>query len=93
MNSGPVVDSCGYRLLIRRAILKSTIISLSISADEFERLYRGTAKEVIAYSFEGLRIRFPANILRPYVLHSGVHGIFQIDFDEENRFQAIKRLR
>lgn len=74
-------------------ILKSTIVSLSIPADEFERLYRGTAKDVFAYSLEGLRIRFPATILRPYIRHSGIQGIFQIDFDHENRFVGIKRLR
>ncbi len=72
--------------------MKSTVIALSIPADEFERLYRGTAKEVLAYSTDGKRIRFPAGILRPFVLHSGVKGVFQIDFDEDNRFKAIKRL-
>lgn len=73
--------------------MKSVIVSLAISADEFQRLYQGTAKEVLAYSTEGQRIRFPAGILRPFVLHSGVYGVFQIDFDKENRFKAINRLK
>jgi len=72
--------------------LKRVIVHLTISADEFQRLYQGTAKEVLAYSTEGLRVRFPAGILRPFVLHSGVNGVFQIDFDDDNRFKAIKRL-
>lgn len=72
--------------------VKSIIVSLAISAEEFQRLYQGTAKEVLAYSIDGLRIRFPASILRPFVLHTGIKGLFQIDFDDDNRFQAIKRL-
>lgn len=73
-------------------MLKSIIVNLSISAEEFQRLYEGNVKTVFAYSIDGRRIRFPANILRPFVLHSGVQGTFQIDFDEDNRFSSIARL-
>ncbi len=73
-------------------MLKSIIVNLSISAEEFQRLYEGNVKTVFAHSIDGRRIRFPANILRPFVLHSGVQGSFQIDFDEDNRFSSIARL-
>jgi hypothetical protein len=73
-------------------LLKSIIVNLSISTDEFQRLYEGNAKTVFARSIDGRSIRFPAGILRPYVLHNGIRGTFQIDFDEENRFQSILRL-
>ncbi len=73
-------------------MLKSIIVNLSISTDEFQRLYEGNAKTVFARSIDGRSIRFPAGILRPYVLHNGIRGTFQIDFDEENRFQSILRL-
>ncbi len=73
-------------------MLKSIIVNLSISAEEFQRLYEGNVKTVFAHSIDGRRIRFPANILRPFVLHSGVQGTFQIDFDEDNRFSSIARL-
>jgi hypothetical protein len=72
--------------------LKSIIVNLSISTDEFQRLYEGTVKTVFAHSVDGRSIRFPAGILRPFVLHNGVHGRFQIDFDDEHRFQSIRRL-
>lgn len=72
--------------------MKSVVISLAISAEEFQRLYEGSAKTVLAQSMDGRSIRFPANILRPFVLHTGVRGRFQIDFDEDNRFSSIKRL-
>nr|WP_255482097.1 DUF2835 domain-containing protein [Cellvibrio sp. KY-GH-1] len=67
-------------------------MNLAISAEEFQRLYEGSVKTVFAHSIDGRSIRFPANILRPYVMHSGVRGTFQIDFDDENRFKAINRV-
>jgi hypothetical protein len=67
-------------------------VSLAISTEEFQRLYEGSVKTVFAHSIDGRSIRFPAGILRPFVLHNGIRGTFQIDFDDENRFQTIKRL-
>lgn len=72
--------------------MKTIIVNLAISADEFQRLYEGNVKTVFAHSIDGRSIRFPAGILRPFVLHSGVRGTFEIEFDEDNRFKAIKRL-
>lgn len=72
--------------------MKSIIVNLSISAEEFQRLYEGNVKTVFAHSVDGRSIRFPAGILRPFVLHNGIRGTFQIDFDEDNRFQSIQRL-
>lgn len=76
----------------RVIFLKSIIVDLSISTEEFQRLYEGNVKTVFAHSIDGRSIRFPAGILRPFVLHSGIRGRFQIDFDEDNRFQSINRL-
>jgi len=67
-------------------------MQLRISSDEFQRLYEGTAKEVSARSIDGRRIRFPANILRPFVTHLGISGIFCIHFDDNNRFQRIEKI-
>jgi len=72
--------------------LNSIVVSLFISVEEFQRLYQGSAKTVHAQSVDGRSIRFPASILRPFVLHNGVRGTFQINFDEHNRFHSIERL-
>ncbi|HEY8942238.1 MAG TPA: DUF2835 domain-containing protein [Cellvibrio sp.] len=72
--------------------MKSIIVNIAISADEFQRLYEGNVKTVFAHSIDGRSIRFPAGILRPFVLHTGVRGTFEIEFDEDNRFKTIKRL-
>ena len=71
--------------------LRSLIINLAISSEEFQRLYVGSAQHVVARSLDGRSVRFPANILRPFVLHNGIRGQFEIVFDEDNRFQSISR--
>jgi uncharacterized protein DUF2835 len=70
----------------------SLVVNLVISAEEYQRLYQGAVKDVLARAVDGRRVRFPANILRPYVTHEGVRGRFQIIFDDEHRFQSIQRL-
>ncbi|MFT6221707.1 MAG: hypothetical protein ACJA0C_001112 [Candidatus Endobugula sp.] len=64
-------------------------ISLSISAEEYLRVYQGSAKKVSTIDSEGKRISFPANILQPYVSHDGIVGAFTIIIDESNRFKKI----
>ena len=71
---------------------KELIVDLVISSDEFERLYAGQVKTVLAKTREGLRVRFPAKILVPFVGREGVSGSFLIAFDDANKFQKIRRL-
>lgn len=68
------------------------IVSLQIPAEEYQRLYQGTVREVLARASDGRRVRFPANILRPFVTHEGIRGRFEIVFDDNNRFESITRL-
>ena len=68
------------------------LISLSISADEFVRLYQGTAKVVNTLSEDGRRVQFPASILQRHVTRSGISGRFVIEFDSDNRFSAIHKV-
>lgn len=68
------------------------IIDLKISPDEYLAHYQGIAKEVVARDRTGRTVRFPSNILQPYVTRDGISGSFQIEFDENNRFRRIVRL-
>lgn len=55
-------------------------------------MYEGVVKDVVARSQDGRRVRFPANILRPFVTHAGIAGRFQIEFDGDNRFKTIEKI-
>lgn len=67
-------------------------VRLSISAAEMERLYAGSAREVVARDENGRTVRFPANVLRGQVTRAGVHGRFRLAYDAGGRFQSIERL-
>lgn len=72
--------------------MNAVILNLFISPDEYQRLYQGAVREVVATSVDGRRIRFPAMILRPWVTHNGIRGRFRIVFDENNRFQKVEKI-
>ena len=59
---------------------------LSLSAEEFLRYYQGQVRQIQVISEGGRTIRFPAAALRPYLTHSGIHGRFEIRFDDNNKF-------
>ncbi|RYZ91992.1 MAG: DUF2835 family protein [Moraxellaceae bacterium] len=72
--------------------MRSIYVQLNISPEQFQRLYEGVVKTVNARSIDGRNVRFPANILRPFVTHAGVVGTFAIHFSNENRFLNIEKI-
>lgn len=72
---------------------KLLVVKLAIEADEFVRLYKGTARSVVARATNGKTVRFPANILRPFVTRDGVRGRFKITFNASGKLIAIDKLR
>ncbi len=67
-------------------------IVLHIPAQEIQYYYEGAARNVAATSVDGRSVRFPAAILRSVVGHDGVHGEFELAFDENNKFLSIRRV-
>ncbi len=66
-------------------------VALNISAEVYQRMYSGTARSVIARDTEGRRVQFPALSLRQFVTPEGVHGVFVIRVDANNRLVDIQR--
>ena len=67
-------------------------LRLSIGPDEMLRYYRGSAAAVQALSEEGVRVRFPANTLRPFMTAQGIHGRFCLRVDGNNRVLGLELL-
>lgn len=72
--------------------MPAVVVSLNIPREEYLRVYQGTARSVLAWDSLGRKISFPVNVLQPFVSHEGVQGKFRLEFDEQNRFVAIKRI-
>lgn len=70
------------------------VVDLAIPADEFRRLYAGTAHAVVARDrLSGRSVRFPASRLRPFVTPAGVHGRFELQVTEDQRLLDIRALQ
>ena len=72
--------------------MPSVDITLAIGAQEYVRVYSGSARDVVARADDGRTIRFPGAILRAHVTRDGIHGRFRIFFDDYGRFVSIDRL-
>ncbi len=81
-------------LVVRVSVhISEFIVPLSISAEAYQHMYRGEARQVVARDTEGRKIQFPAASLRPFVTHEGIEGVFVIRVDENNRLIDIQRQR
>ncbi len=68
------------------------IVDISISPDEWIKLYQGVATDVSTKARDGRSVRFPARILSRFYLQDGVRGSFRILFDDSGKFSSIERL-
>jgi hypothetical protein len=66
--------------------------ALNISPDLYLSYYEGAARAVVVESFDGRSIQFPANVLQQFVTRDGIQGVFEMEFDEKNKFVAIRRI-
>jgi hypothetical protein len=72
--------------------MRTLRFTLSISYEDYLRYYQGRARSVSASADDGRRIEFPAEHLRPFVLHDGVRGRFELVFDENNKFIELRKI-
>lgn len=71
---------------------KRLTISINLSYDTFLHVYTGDAKYVVTRADDGRTVRFPAEILKPYLTRAGIQGRFIIYFDERNKFKSLQKL-
>ena len=64
---------------------------MAISAEEASCYYRGTARFVVVTAENGQKLQFPAQYIRPFLNQPGVKGLSSIQFDDDNKFIALKK--
>jgi hypothetical protein len=72
--------------------MQQIIVDISISPDEWIKLYQGVATDVRTTARDGRSVRFPARILSRFFLKDGIQGSFRILFDDQGKFASIQRL-
>lgn len=73
-------------------IMAEVSVDIRLPADEYLRFYKGSAKSILVKSREGIRVKFPAELLRPYVTIDGIFGAFIISFDSANKIKGIRKM-
>lgn len=69
------------------------LVDVNISAEKYKLMYQGIAQHIDARALDGRRVRFPANILRPFLLRDGIKGRFRILYDKQGKYQKIERVQ
>lgn len=72
--------------------MQQIIVDISISPDEWIKLYQGVATDVHTRARDGRSVRFPAVFSPRFFLNDGVRGSFRILFDDAGKFLSIERL-
>ena len=72
--------------------MKTIQINLTISAEEYRRYYSGQAQSVRVRSVDGRIVQFPANSLRPFLSHTGIHGAYALELDDALKLVSLKKL-
>jgi hypothetical protein len=65
---------------------------MAINAEEASRYYQGTARFVVVMAENGQKVQFPAQHIRPFINQLGVRGHFSIQFDDDNKLIALKKI-
>lgn len=66
--------------------------SLYISTDDYMAYYEGSVKHVLVSTYSGIKLKFPASILRQFLTHDGIKGSFEMEVDQNYKFQSIRRI-
>ena len=62
---------------------------LNLARDEYLRYYQGSASVVRVRADTGEIVQFPAEVLRKFVDHNRVHGLFILYFDRQNKLVEV----
>ena len=65
--------------------------SISLSREKALLFYQGHKNRVIVTTHGGVTLSIPWQLLQPYVTEDGVHGTFNIRFDEQGKCLALSR--
>jgi len=66
--------------------------ALSLSYDQYLKVYQGTVKNVSVVADDGRRVAFPAGKVQTFLTRQGINGYFEMELTPEHKFVSIKKL-
>lgn len=70
----------------------SLLFDISIPAQDYLRVYQGTANRVLIRSRDGRTLSLPARHLQPFLTHDGIYGSFIMEFNTQGQLLDLRRL-
>ncbi|MCC5810723.1 MAG: DUF2835 domain-containing protein [Ectothiorhodospiraceae bacterium] len=71
---------------------QSVTFRLAISSDTFIRYYQGMAHSVLVTATDGRSVSFPASLLRKFVNHDGVQGLFRLYYGTDGKVRRLEKV-
>jgi uncharacterized protein DUF2835 len=65
---------------------------MALTSEKYLAYYKGKAQNIAVRSIDNRKVRFPANAVREFLTHDGIYGLFEIEFDENNKLVKIIKL-
>ncbi len=65
---------------------------LAMPAEKYLAYYQGIVQNIITCSEDNRNIEFPASAVRNFLTHEGIYGLFEIQFDENNKLIKIEQI-
>ena len=66
--------------------------NLNILYDDYLAFYQEAAHSVSVVADDGRRIEFPANQIQRHLTREGIRGRFELEFDDNNKLIALRRI-
>ena len=66
--------------------------NISITAEQYQAYYQGSAKFVRVQTEDGRSLKFPASELQKFVTHNGIEGRFEIIFNDQHKLVSLNKL-
>lgn len=66
-------------------------IDVSLPAYQYQEMYKGSKKYLVAHSRDGRKIQLPLSVFQRFVTRKGVYGTFEVEFDENRKLVSIRK--
>jgi Protein of unknown function (DUF2835) len=67
-------------------------VTVDIPRWQFLWWYKGVVRDISATASDGRSVRFPADILLPFLTHGGVRGTFIIEYTAKGKFSSVRQI-
>lgn len=76
----------------KKSISRTLLFQLSLSSEKYLSYYKGQVNSIHVRSLDNKNVRFPASAIRQFLVHDGIHGLFEIRFDKNNKLIEVVKI-